>query len=257
MEKVKLVLFILLLLNSVTGIAQSKPADTSQLAGYSYLIMGRTRSGCTVQATGFLVRSKNKIYVVTACHVINGWYYESFEKDDSYPDTLYLRVYNKLSGKAAFIPMDIRMLKRQKSDPDSPDVYFYPIVIPDSYQINALETLINKTGQTTPLPNEILVYGFCLNEDSDSIDFEKLKVSKAHPWLHDKDDYTCDPFVYHVGYTGNELGPGDSGSPVYFIYKDQAANLSLQFGGLLIGGAPTQHLASIIRPEIIRNMLPK
>jgi len=234
--------------------AQNLPTDTARLGDYSYLITGRTHSGCTVQATGFLIRVSAQIYLVTACHVINGWYYESFEKKDSYPDTLFLRVYTRKGHQPVFLPMDIRKLKKQKVGPDSPDVFFYPINLPNGNQANTLEGLIDSDAQGKMPPDEILVYGFCLNEDSDTINIKDLKVSKAYSWLHDKDDYTCDPFVYHLNYAGNDLGPGNSGSPVYFVYKAGPGKVHLQFGGLVFGGAPALHQAVVLRPEIIRNL---
>jgi hypothetical protein len=226
---------------------QDSFADTSNLQKYSYLIYGRTRSGCTVQATGVLVRSKNHLYLVTACHVINGWYFESYEKDDAYPDTLYLRVFKKKNDSVAFIPLDIRKLKHTKPAPHWPDSA--------AYQTNTLGALIAAHKSNILPPEEILVYGYHITEDSDNVDFTTTAVHRATASWTDQEPYSNDPYTYYIGYSGITLGPGDSGSPVYFIYKEKTGQIKLQFGGLIFGGAPSLHKAMVVRPEIIRNLL--
>ena len=234
---------------------QNKLPDTAKLRGYSYLIYGKTRAGCTVQATGILVTSKAQLYLVTACHVINGWFYESYDKDDAYPDTLYLRVYKKKDNSVAFIPIDITKLKHTKPAPDWPDIYFYPLNIPAIYRTNTLGPLILKTKSTIRRPEEILVYGYQLTVDSDNVNFSTMSVSKVIANWTGQASYSSNPYTYSIGYSGNALGPGDSGSPVYLIYREKTGGTTIQFGGLLVGGVSSLHKATVLKPEIILNLL--
>ena len=110
------IILLYLICFTQTVFARRLPIDTSSLDKYSYLIYGKTSSGGMVQATGFLVKVKKQLYLVTACHVVNGWYYESYEKDGSYPDTLYLRAHTKTNDSLIFIPIDIKKIKNDKSD---------------------------------------------------------------------------------------------------------------------------------------------
>jgi len=58
-----------------------------------------------------------------------------------------------------------------------------------------------------------------------------------------------------ITYTGDDLGPGFSGAPLYFTVKNfdnKQHSIKLQFGGLLFGGNRTKHRASVIRPELVK-----
>jgi len=235
--------------------AQTTLTDTNHLDNYSYLIYGRTKTHCTVQATGFLVKAKKRTFLVTASHVINGWYYESFEKDGSYPDTLFLRLYSKKNGRPVFLPLDIQKLKNVKTDDDWPDVYFYPLNIPDSCFAYDLTTAIMNTNANEALPKMIRVYGFRITADIDTIAIDKLPVLKGSGILISKDDYACDPYTYKFHYNGSELGPGDSGAPAYFLYEQPDGHCRIVFGGMVIGGAPGLQQALTLKPEIIQNIL--
>jgi len=235
--------------------AQATLTDTSRLGNYSYLIYGKTKTHCTVQATGFLVKTNKKTFLVTACHVINGWYYESFEKDGSYPDTLFLRLYSKINGQPVFLPLDIRKLKNIKNDNDLPDVYFYPIDIPDNCLVYDLTTAVMTANPKDKLPKTVRVYGYRITTDSDTVSFDKLPVLKGSGVIINKDDYACDPYTYKFHYNGSELGAGDSGAPVYFLYEEPHGRPRIAFGGLIFGGASGLQQALAIKPEIIQNML--
>ena len=108
------VIIFLIILSCLPRLVWGQITDTSSLDKYTYLLYGKTKSGCVVQATGFLVKKNNQVYLVTACHVINGWHFESFEKEDSYPDTLFLRVNINNSDSNTFVPIDISKIKNVK-----------------------------------------------------------------------------------------------------------------------------------------------
>jgi hypothetical protein len=254
------IIFFLILSCLPRGVSgQGQITDTSSLDKYTYLIYGKTRSACVVQATGFLVKKNNQVYLVTACHVINGWRFESFEKEDSYPDTLFLRVNLKNTDSSTFVPIDISKIKNIKSKADWPDVYFYKLNLSSQFKIYTLDDLIHQKEEATRVPTEVLIYGFQIGDvDFERSKFLRLKPQKAIAHFPDKDAYACSPIVYDVGYAGNTLGPGNSGSPVYFIYESHAnvrKQIKLRFGGLLFAGNAPAHSASVIRPEVIKNLL--
>lgn len=249
------VCWVMILLLPLQVYAQSALTDTNRLGDYSYLIYGRTKTHGTVQATGLLVKANKSFYLVTACHVINGWYYESFEKDGSYPDTLFLRLYSKINGRPVFLPLDIRKIKNVKTGDDWPDVYFYPLSIPDSCRAYDLTTAVMTINTNEALPKTVRIYGYRIMADTDTISFDKLQVVKGNGIIINKDDYACDPYTYKFHYNENELGPGDSGAPVYFVYTEPNGQSRIVFGGLVVGGAAGLHQALAIKPEIIRNIL--
>jgi len=233
--------------------------ETSSLDKYAYLIYGKTRSGCVVQASGFLVKTDRSLYLVTACHVINGWRFESFEKEDSYPDTLFLRVNLKNTDSCTFIPIDISKIKNVKSDPDWPDVYFYKISLDPKFRICALDANSLYNEAFSDIPSEVAIYGFHVGDvDFERSEFLQLKPQKATTHFPDKDTYACSPIVYEIGYSDNSLGPGNSGSPVFFIWRTRVngrTSTKVRFGGLLFAGNPLKHSASVIRPEVIKYLL--
>lgn len=253
------VILFLLILSCLAHEAWGQITDTSSLYKYTYLLYGKTRSGRVVQASGFLVKKNNQVYLVTACHVINGWHFESFEKEDSYPDTLFLRVNIKNTDSSLFIPIDISKIKNIKSQPDWPDVYFYRLTLNPILELYTIDALIVKNEPAASSPEHVLVYGFQPGElDFERSGFLKLKPQKTVTHFPDKDAYACSPMAYEVSYSGNTLGPGNSGSPVFFLSETLAngkKTLKVLFGGLLFAGNPSLHRASVIRPEVIKNLL--
>ena len=105
----------------------------------------------------------------------------------------------------------------------------------------------------------MIIYGFQIGDvDYERSKFLHLKPQKAVTHFPDRDAYACSPIVYEVGYSGNTLGPGNSGSPVFFIYENHAngrKQIKVGFGGLLFAGNASAHSASVVRPEVIKNLL--
>lgn len=235
---------------------QGSLTDTSKLPKYSYLIYGYSSSGNSVQATGFFVKKLNRTYLVTACHVVNGWFFASFDKKGSYPDTLFVKVGLKGTQRDTALAIDISKLKYTKADPYSHDIYFIPLEIPPNCVINSLESCIRKFSPISKTPEIIFVYGFVIDDQILSTrQINELIPKKAIVRLPDWNSYACSPLVYEVAYYGDDLGAGDSGAPVYFINENSGSNHSftgLQFGGLLFGGNRAKHRALVIRPELVK-----
>ena len=247
-------LFILLNLSMAYG--QRSVIDTSKLPKYSYLIYGYSSSGNSVQATGFFVKKRNSTYLVTACHVINGWFFASFNEKGSYPDSLFVKIGLKNIDRDTSLAIDISNLKYTKADPYSQDIFFIPIKIPSGCVVNSLESLIVNFTPITKIPETIFSYGFLVDDQSlSSRRFGKANPTKAMARLPKWNDYSCSPLVYEVTYSGDVLGPGYSGAPIYFVEKDLGSkrhSVKIQFGGLLFGGNRTKHRASVIRPELVK-----
>ncbi|HEY9000726.1 MAG TPA: hypothetical protein VIM89_05205 [Mucilaginibacter sp.] len=245
------------LLNFSIAYGQETMVDTSQLPKYSYLIYGYAQSGNSVQATGFFVKKKGHTYLVTASHVVNGWFFASFDKKGSYPDILFVIVGLKNTRRDTSLAIDISSLKYTKADPYSHDIYFIPIDVPSNCVTNSLESLILSFTPISKTPETILVYGFVADDQTISLQqFKGLKPTKAIARLPDWNDYSCSPLVYEISYTSDDLGPGDSGAPIYFITQNNFGNKpnsdKLQFGGLLFGGDSKRHRAGVIRAELVK-----
>jgi hypothetical protein len=235
---------------------QSSLTDTSKLPKCSYLIYGYSSSGNGVQATGFFVKKLNRTYLVTACHVINGWLFASYDKKGSYPDTLFVKIGLKSSRRDTALAVDISKIKYTKADPYSHDIYFIPIQIPSNCVINSLESLILNFRPISKIPQTIFTYGFVIDDKNlSSRQFGEVIPRKGMARLPDWNAYACSPLVYEIAYYGDDLGAGNSGAPVYFINGNSGSNhnlTGLQFGGLLFGGNPVKHRASVIRPELVK-----
>lgn len=246
---------LIVLLNLSIAYGQERLVDTSKLPKYSYLIYGYSSSGNSVQATGFFVKKMNRTYLVTACHVINGWFFASYDKKGSYPDTLFVKISLKGILRDTAIAIDISKLKYTTADPYSHDIYFIPVEIPSNCAINSLESLILNFRPISKIPQTIFTYGFVDEQNLSSRQFEGLDPRKGMAHLPDWNAYACSPLVYEIAYYGDDLGAGDSGAPVYFVTGNSGRDNSLtglQFGGLLFGGNRTKHRASVIRPELVK-----
>jgi hypothetical protein len=237
------------------SIAQSQQ-NIAELPGYSYLIYGCSSSGNSVQATGFFVEKKDHTYLVTASHVVNGWLFASFDAKGSYPDTLFVKIALKNSRLDTALAINISDLKHIKADPYSHDIYFIPVNIPSKCRVNRLDSIILNYKPISHTPQSILTYGFAVDDQSLSLrKFEGRTSKKAIAHLPDWNSYSCSPLVYDIAYSGDDLGPGDSGSPVYFITEGAGRkrdSVTIQFGGLLFGGNPARHRAGVIRPELVK-----
>jgi len=82
-------------------------------------------------------------------------------------------------------------------------------------------------------------------------------LSKPFNWnvsnaTYGKDGLRIDSVDY-LGVFKNNMGPGDSGAPVFWIDdKNQ-----IVFGGLCFGGNPEKHLAYLVKPDVIIKMIEK
>ncbi|MBS1533353.1 MAG: hypothetical protein JSU01_23845 [Bacteroidetes bacterium] len=200
----------------------------------------------------------NHVYLVTACHVVNGWLFKSYKKKGAYPDTLFVRVGLKSREHDTVLAIDISMLKQQRANPDRPDIYFIPVNVPSNCEIYKLDSLVLNYVPITKIPPAVLVYGFVgddkeLNRDQ----FSGSVLKKSEAFVPEWDTYACSLLVYEIGYTNDELGPGDSGAPVYFVTGglNDSHHASIRFGGLIFGGNSAKHRAVVIRPEIVKAML--
>ena len=244
---------LIVLINGAALHGQNNQTDTSQLPKYSYLIYGHASSGNSVQATGFFVGKNERVYLVTACHVINGWLFESFKKT-SYPDTLFVKVALKEGLRDTALAIDISKIKYSHADPELPDIYFLSVNIPSNCKIYRLDSLISNYRPITRIPKAMFAFGFVINDDElRSRQIFRSGYKKAVAFIPDWDEYACSPFIYEVGYYNNDLGPGDSGAPVYFLAGNTTGGVhsELVFGGLIFGGNRLKHRASVIRAEVV------
>ena len=251
-----LYIVFIILGNISTAQGQRGIVDTAKLPKYSYLIYGYSPLGSSVQATGFFVNKRNRTYLVTASHVVNGWFFASFDEKGSYPDTLFVKVGLKNNQRDTTLAIDISTLKHIKADPYSHDIYFIPVSIPANCKTYRLDSLILNYVPISHVPQTILTYGFIIgDQDLSSRQFKGPASKKAMAHLPDWNAYACSPLTYEIAYSGDDLGPGDSGAPVYFISKNSGRkhdSTTLKFGGLLFGGNRLKHRASVIRPELVK-----
>ena len=102
----------------------------------------------------------------------------------------------------------------------------------------------------------IFAYGFIADDQNlSSRQFKELAPKAGKARLPDWNAYACSPLVYEIAYSGNDLGAGYSGAPVYFITSSFGRNRSsvrLHFGGLLFGGNTAKHRAMVVRPELVK-----
>ncbi|HMH32244.1 MAG TPA: hypothetical protein VK543_04395 [Puia sp.] len=248
---------------------------TEQLIGidslrkYCYYLVAPTYPGSKTveQGTGFFVRIKKKIFLVTACHVLIGWDPILYNQKISYPDTFYVKLYRDHDRYMDFKPLNVLPLKTHIIKfhcYDRGDLYFYEIKIESKYDLHSLEKMVLPNSPSI-VPDEVIIYGYPSNDTTPDWEQYIRKPSvkssvtffgdfnNTIKWVNPGQDQTkhTDLINYTISYDNiGQFGKGYSGAPGFFRHGNK-----ITFGGICFGGDTSNRWGYIIRPKYIREQL--
>ena len=219
------------------------------LKKYSYFIYGIVNDNRWSEATGFFIKKKNKLFLISALHVFSGRNIDH-TMEMGYPNILYLRIKNH-SVTPTYFPINISKIKDTVRDADfyiNPDVFVYEIKLLKAIKIYSIEKFIK------PVPCDkavnVITCGYPIDQKA-----SKKETLVASPVLiHERvignyckpiywTDHKVNDNINYLISANNGIRDGSSGSPVYFIIQDK-----IYFAGLISVGT-NENAASVVRPQ--------
>lgn len=232
-----LYLFILLLIvgcdnvedeNDYPVILAQPGLDT--LAKYSYKLSRISKSNVVGSATGFFIKQKAKLYLVSNYHVFTGRNTFSGAPDTSSFNQLWLPIMRHGGWDIQKIDVtDIRKNSKPRLVFEQSDIYVYELKVDPAY-INSVEAF-----SYSPFPNQqpdsIIIYGYSeARSKTPTLLLSTIyKDSYFKPLTIHKQDSTSIVFETAFFTTPSSIN-GYSGSPVFFKYN---YNNSIVFAGIL------------------------
>lgn len=238
-----------------------KPVDYASFYQYSVVIEDKIKKDAKEGiglGTGFFVREKGSLYLVSNYHVLTGWNTaEKMRFDIS--DTLHLALLTKKTKKLYHYPIGIKKIKDTASHFyywEKPDLFAYPL--PDSveklYEIYPIESFIDKSFNSFEVPYEVFSLPYFFDKGfkqiiiSGKIYSQGNQVQLGFRTITDTSNYIFTPFPLEF------VPMGGSGSPVFFrfITKDNLeVKEKIVFGGVIFGREKPNDSSKImvVRPE--------
>jgi hypothetical protein len=260
----KILPLLLLLLVGHLCFAQSSKG-TDSLRKFSYLITqrikGQNDSIIRLQGTGFFIREKGKLFLLTAKHVLVP--VENDCRKLNYPNDEGIMYINLVTEKGNIngqhIPINVKKIRDTSQCYDiriSPDFISYEITETNNYKIYSIESLIKQ------LPNklgEIKIWGYPQKTSSDN---NGVYESTGSELLNTKNYYPKTDYFYtskkDVDYINNMIRLNDlkvnttyggySGSPAFI--KDNNTNKWVFYG--LMPAIDTPNIVFITKPNLIK-----
>lgn len=253
----KLYLLLIIFVFTLSVIAQDN------LKQYSYLVYGfNHRDTSNVHTgTGSFFKKGHRMYFISSNHVFSGFDSEAKKRND-YPDTLFINLKDKKSGKNVKYAVDIQNYKRYNPavyNFDSPDFLIFRVKHPGKYKINSIE---NFMSNDKIIDNDIAYingYGYfqkSLYNLNNLYGLEPLIFSGTTKGEYEFKMYMnifkkIDSINYYV-YPSQYIDlRGASGSPVFQILKSG----KIVFGGIYSGSNPVEKIYLIVRPEYIMKLI--
>jgi hypothetical protein len=257
--------FIFIMVNNIINVSAQQYPDS--LKEHSYYIYGNQKSAdgsymVSVEATCFFVRAGEKIYLVSAKHVLTSWSTADSTKPAVYPDTLFVRIPLTNSGPVTDIPVDIRDIKSGAHGSyyyNEPDIFAMEFSDPGKTKINAFNIAdIAADSIATKKRDQAaaVAYGFPAGTKTN----EKSPVPLSGRVFSLPDE--------NINYRDNQRGaevrdivnylvkfdepvkPGYSGAPVFLEDKDSAKWF---FAGVISQGVPEGNYMFVVKPGFLRN----
>jgi hypothetical protein len=236
------------------------------LKKYSYLLTGDINGNLNGSATCFFIRKNNHLYLVGTYGTFTSWnVLDNLSKGSRFspfPDTLALRLFRRIDGRARYVPIPIAKIKdtsKMRHYWDKPDLFFYKMddaSLETNYQIYSVERFIECYNFEYGTPYQIFYAGVP----------SAMLGSPESFW-------TMIPTVYKTGMVGDikeiliypDIRKVDSinylindsprrgidGAPLFFRISipDGAQNIDLiTFGGMYFV-TTADHRGRVVRPE--------
>jgi hypothetical protein len=237
--------------------AQTNTMDS--LSNYSYYVFGNqpTADGKAMQkveGTCFFVKREEKVFLVSAKHLMTGWSTSDAEKQRLYPDTLFVR-FAVPGGKGIIdYPIDIRSIKANVTGDfyyKEPDIFVIEFPAADSIRVRTvpdIETpsLISGIGASSvvygfPAIAPFFLEGMVFSSPGQNITYRD----------HKRNADVSDSINYLIKCAGVVRG-GYSGAPV-FLKNDGTDNW--YFAGIVSQGVPGDNYFFVVKPSYLLRAL--
>jgi hypothetical protein len=206
--------------------------------------------------TGFFIRAKGKLFLVSAKHVLTPWNCDSVRAIYPFPDTARIRLYTK-DGDWNYVLVDLKKIKDTITGSnciDDPDIFVMPFPDIPGFAINSIEAFI-KPFENIPDSATIVYCGFP-HEHITPESFRRVINSKpsmstgftlypfANPYLHNNRIDTINVFMQRFDTLSV---PGYSGSPVFL----KNARGEWIFCGVTSHGSSTYPFTVFVRSKFV------
>jgi len=237
--------------------------DQGGLSMCSYLVFTMdAHSNNLNNGTGFFIRKENRLFFITAKHVITRHEGEEVVLP-KFSDSLSIVVDRSNLNRFKFWYIDIKQAKATKWIPfiqdDDVFVYEFKKPYPTKDTIYSIESFIDSPAIKEKInPGlRILVYGFRF------YDLTEYKIGLSSPpslsyflgtysdsSLYFKDYDLFDKYIYKTFVIKGDIGPGYSGAPV-FLKTSSGTKGKFIFYGMHIGTDTLSRSALIVKPSVV------
>jgi len=259
---IRALMLSLLVICSISSKSQDVVKDFQK---YTYFIFGWKNNAGKGCASGFFLKKNNKVYFITAGHVITQIDPITNLADPNAPDSMRIRVFNNKNQVEFFtiIRSKMNLPKKGKKPYAYPDVYKVPITRTDlaNFQINYLNDLYDKYDVRNGTPDKIYIYGFDCSR-STSVASETVTSLFREGTM--KGVIGNVPVYSNIWGAKNQrdtlnylanlnVEQGFSGAPVLFKFIDRKTQkVKYTFGGILSAKMPDNSFCFIVRPEYVK-----
>jgi len=213
--------------------------EIDSLANYSYLI-GVPKHDTLYWGTGFFYKKNNDLFLTSNAHILRGIDPIHYVRLPDYPDFVYIRLKNKITGRYTLVRLDITIEKNYHLFwfYNEPDLCIYPLInsIENTYFINVVDKYISRERHIES-PDSLVTYGFPID---DTKHYSENDLNTLHPTKNVEkffEDVNIPLYYTEINKFDSinvRIAPGipkgSSGSPLYAIYKNHISLVGIIFG---------------------------
>jgi hypothetical protein len=254
----RILLFCLYYILPITFFAQSNIIDS--LKKYSYLLILTQKSkidsiyNVVGLATGFFIKNKRSLYLVSANHVFTGNDPFTVTRTDSTSPDMMAFHYDvkglKQKGHKEIYLDSLKAKNPPKSIKEWPDILEYSIELPQNAQINSIESFLMDTV-SLERGDSIFSWGYPAQQ-TDPVEAIKFYIKNPYPLLYrgifirstDSLNYMAKPGINY----------GASGAPM-FVKKKINGLIKFVFTGVLSSSSDINNLSFfVIYKELLKKI---
>ena len=234
----------------------TRPIDS--LRKYCSLLEGKFKNDSTGFASGFFVRNKSQLYLVSNFHVFTGWNTIVYDPTrQAIPDVMHLVLLNKATKKVEFYPIELKNINdtaKHRMCWRTPDILFYPL--PDSvetkYAIYPMNNLIDRyleKKNTTPIGVVSTPYFKDFKKNFSYQLTLEGNINSDGDLVRENGVEFVDSFSYNYTPSDFNIPMGGSGSPVFFKYLE--INDGMRIEKIAFGGITFARLKPLTPPRLM------
>lgn len=248
-------LFFIAFIFPIKGICQGKEEDFQK---YSYLLVltKKAKSLDTTQynvigiATGFFIRKKDKLYLVSANHVFTGNDPVRVKRQDKTADlmVLYYNEYGKEKKSFKNIYLNsIKLSNPPKSLSQYPDILPYQIDLPKTAKIYSIEKFLTNDKINISSKKPLFFWGYP-GDPKNLLQSLNYYLTTSQPKKY-TGFYKTQDSINYISYPTS--GFGNSGAPVFYHTESG----EIKFVGILSSASDANNISIIPRYEELIKMI--